>query len=1390
MTDNIELGIDAKIGSEYKKFVDSIEKVPVSVKKTNQALDQQIKRLQTLQKEQTAFNVKLAESGINYREILKLTSKGGPLASLNNAIAQGEIKKFEASLEQTMTRQINRFARGMTDTIKAAENSKILSLKSSQSYGADNSLEGVKRELAVRRAALASNELSYSRLSNPLNNKQAPLILAEIEKEKTAVTQLENQYKSLQYQASAANQAKVIRAQTANKDLSSAKRASTLDRVTGDGGANLFRIQGELAANYMIMSQLFQLFNFGTTYVIQLDKAFRDLQAITNTTDVEMVGLKDTLIEVSEATKFSAVEVTNAATILGQAGFSTDQIKASIKEVTLFATAVGTNLEQATDLASSTISVFNLRAEEMGHVSNVLTGAINLSKLTVDKLALGIQYAGNAAFQSGATLEELVSVLGALSNAGIKSGSTLGTGLRQIIVELQDPTKKFREQMDKLGLTMSDIDVGSQGLIGVFENLRDAGFNSSTAFKSFETRAASAYIAIANNIDVANKLYASIGLSNAAAIANERQMQSLGNTMDNLTSSFGTFLYRGSEPFVQSLVLITRGLTGAIVWLNKTTFATEVLMSTFIAFGGILAGLKLTNLVRGLFGAQTALSLLTFGVWPLIGALTALAGTILIVGHAFGTLSGAKRELEEATAAVAESEGAFASQQARIESVDEELNRLSNRYVSLKGNNAALGAEVVTLQAKFGEFSSKLASGTITTIDDLIAAMQEVRGEFSKLSAEQAKFVQLSKQLEFSKLQKVLQEEGAPKITDVIWGMGRVDPNTVSGKMSIFARNNSKTLGDPSKLDSFNATEDQVNAYNIEVNNLLATTYANIAKVRDYIQKGDAKAKADGAEALKILNNEIVKLNNARVKAGGLNVANQITEVTELASKSTATFINNEIERYRILFSEKKQMISDEKDPGKKAALGKELVKLKEEMDKFLLAIVDSKGAYFKQLLFESGGDLAPVNSFGAQIQGLIASLSTDYETKIDEVEENTSSYVKEQEKFFDGVAEIQKSAYERLKTSINNNLAKFDRQITNIDNNLAQARDATRGSLRGQYTDAELSMFEDQKVGVQNAKTSQQILNNQALLPGASDNIASAEKYLAVAQAKHNSDKKSAEAIRDLTSAQKDLLAAQQEKFTLEQEILTLQDQLNLSTGESIIAHQSLGDQIQYTLDKYAEQKALQTGIGTSIQADIVGALEKGESAFASFIESSVSGTKSLKGSFADMARSIVADMLKIASQKAAAGIFGSIVGSLGGLFGGGGVTSLANPNIAGTSYLLKTGGYVHKASGGAMLGRDSVKAMLEPGEYVLRKQAVDMLGRENLDTVNALGRRTLSQTGANNNFAQGSTVPSITNVYVVAPEEKPSLTKNDVLVVISEDLLTGGTTKKLVKSIATGGM
>ena len=81
-----------------------------------------------------------------------------------------------------------------------------------------------------------------------------------------------------------------------------------------------------IQAGFMMRSQvlggLSSIFSGAFESAIQLDKAFRNLQTISASTNYEMATMKINLINVAQTSKFSAAEVGETAVMLAQTGLS------------------------------------------------------------------------------------------------------------------------------------------------------------------------------------------------------------------------------------------------------------------------------------------------------------------------------------------------------------------------------------------------------------------------------------------------------------------------------------------------------------------------------------------------------------------------------------------------------------------------------------------------------------------------------------------------------------------------------------------------------------------------------------------------------------------------------------------------------------------------------------------------------------------------------------------------------------------------------------------------------------------------------------------------------------------------------------------------------------
>ena len=514
------------------------------------------------------------------------------------------------------------------------------------------------------------------------------------------------------------------------------RRLNQLTHLEGDGGASMAVIQAGFMMRSQVLGALSSIFSGAFDSAIQLDKAFRNLQAISASTNYEMATMKINLINVAQASKFSAAEVGETAVMLAQAGLSIQEIGASMKGIITLAQATGTDLAKSVDVVTSVLSIFNKNATETDNIVNQLTAALNESKLDINKMALGLQYAGNIASDSGVSFEELTAALGATANAGIRSGSTLGTGLRQMFIDLQKPNEKLTKRLETLGVTLDQVNFRSQGLEGVLRNLRNAGFSSADAFETFEVRSAAAFSALSGNLEDFHTLQEELADTNAAFEANNVQMESFAVQLDHLKSNLGVLAAEGLKPTLALMRDVTKGLAHMMENSEEGSGAVRAMTT---AFTGLMTAVTITwftklvweigKLTLGIAGLTAGLSLTGFGLVGLVGG----------VVTAVAAFSSYTDETERLNTALDKAKGKhndlkaqLTSVEGNIHNVDDSIKDLINRYGVLSKDTKQTELVSKSLMNQFEELGLQIDEVGNKNIDHLISKMQELRAEMSK----------------------------------------------------------------------------------------------------------------------------------------------------------------------------------------------------------------------------------------------------------------------------------------------------------------------------------------------------------------------------------------------------------------------------------------------------------------------------------------------------------------------------------------------------------------------------------------------------------------------------------------------------------------------------------
>lgn len=579
-----------------------------------------------------------------------------------------------------------------------------------------------------------------------------------------------------------ANQRRADTIYSAENGRAALASRNRLEAINYNGGADLMGIQGRVMMNYMAVGSIFSGAKALTSNIVELDKELHQFQAISTATNGEMGKFKKNLLEIAQTVPFTTLEITKAATALAQAGLSTQQVTESLGAISMFATATGSDLGQAVDVVTSTLTAFNLETNRTGEVANVFTAALNLSKLSVDKLVTSMNYIGPTAASMGITLEETTSILGALSQSGVRA-STMGTGFRALLTDLQTPTKKLIQTLQAAGLSVEDINVKTKGFLPVIETLKKAGFGAAEAYGALETRSAAAYLALANNTQLAYDMQKSFTLSAAAVEANKIQMESLSNAGKNLASIISASVYTAFEPMVEMFATVAKGATSLFGVLNDfpnllkalgvavTTLGTVMTASLGLSLvksfsimvpviGNVIAGLSLmatealaaSTATGALSAAFSVLSLVSPAGW--IGI--AIAGVVAATS-AFFAWRGSSDELADSIdglkGRVNELEGAADAAASKVVTIDTAIQGLVDRKDELDKNELMRGAKIDELRSQFHELGLSIKDDT-TSVTDLIRELHNLKATTSKVRAAELTEAVATSQKELDLLKK------------------------------------------------------------------------------------------------------------------------------------------------------------------------------------------------------------------------------------------------------------------------------------------------------------------------------------------------------------------------------------------------------------------------------------------------------------------------------------------------------------------------------------------------------------------------------------------------------------------------------------------------------------
>lgn len=1289
-------------------------------------------------------------------------------------------------------------------------------------------MEERRNNMASRREKLERNIYTLGQQINNLNrvnvqtDEQKKIKNEQILRIRREQVEIAKKDLELAIQRGRASDKDIANLERRKKALASAQKdAGVSDKLTPNArriqealasGEGLFLLQGRLMANYMVWNRMLVAIRAVIREVVGLDAEFRKLQAIAGLTDYQLEGLRETILKISQATRFTGREVAQAATILAQAGYSTDEIAKTLPAITKLAAATGEDLANTTALVTSAIDVFNLSVDQSASITDKFTTAINQTKLTLPRLNAGLQYTGNLAAELGISLDETIAMMGAMAQSGVRTASMFGTGPRAFLTQLTSPTEKAEGIFKRLGLTSAERDIETLGLTQVLRNITEAGFTAGDAMQAFGTRGGAAFLAVARNINTMDDLRLSIAQLGATTAANDAQMKSLENSILKLQAATVNAISKSLNPLLQLLRGIVTATAEAVetfsgledFWGGALSLAGNI-TTAFVTLTATVMGLSfalkslfgLIKVVTGASGAMGIASLLgggtALGATPVLVTVTALAAAI----GAYNTFIKTQKDLQSAAN---EASISLDTQNNRVNTLTQTYESLITRSSLLKTNQREFEIVAADTVAQLREMGFNV-DGTVKSYGDLVKLAREFLIISSEQTAEEAeKAIQAQKNLFEGTRAKATRTIFSP-VKELFQG---VTPETELSSL----------IGVINKLD--NIPEDiragaQQTVYELQNAQI---RIAQLERKKD--QALDARNFSEPVEKLVM---EITNLTNALKKdpESFLNNASNIRKIMQITSMSPAGSAAQKDQYFKELgqFTAEYQDVLQRRSTGDTKNL-KEWSTTLDRIEKNLAGMSPDEFARQSQTGLELLKKMEEANKrtlelmrAGGESEAVIAERAKTMQDRLDIAKESFTRRAADTAISLENLFDEFKASFEMLTSRIKTQRILADAEIANIQANIDMRKASLSLARQPQFKGAAGDLADYQALAT---LVQGRISSAQVGLGGLREQFSSQELEARVREAQRNlenvvskggaaSPQERNLATERLGKAQKDLETYISQINEYNKEIIdgtTKLDEYSRVVEELNIRQMQTG-QIQETIKmsarNYNEELTKTGSMFDYIKQMSNGTFSAMQTGMSDFIATTTQGTEKISDAFRNMAISILKSLNQIASQQVAQSIMQFALSAIGGMAGGPTITNAGalQTTPVEVSNLAPIGGSAHgglirRAMGGIIpgrdVGRDSVLGMLRPGEYVVQKSAVSVLGKDFMDNLNQ-GRVPAVPTAVPvDTGSQGGVV----NVWVVSEDQVPPPSASDIIATVGDNIQRGGPLKQLIQSVAVG--
>ena len=187
-------------------------------------------------------------------------------------------------------------------------------------------------------------------------------------------------------------------------------------------------------------------------------QSMADIRSLVPTADFDRFGgqVQQLALKLGKDYPLSAAEAGKAMTLMAQKGISVEQmLNGGAEAVVKLSSATGADLVTSAGIAANALDTFNVAAEDMGSVTNLMVGAMTRGGVSATDYGFAMAASGAVIKLAGGDVEDFSIAVAAMAKAGIE-GSDAGTSLKSMYMNLQPTTKAAIATARELGIITKD----------------------------------------------------------------------------------------------------------------------------------------------------------------------------------------------------------------------------------------------------------------------------------------------------------------------------------------------------------------------------------------------------------------------------------------------------------------------------------------------------------------------------------------------------------------------------------------------------------------------------------------------------------------------------------------------------------------------------------------------------------------------------------------------------------------------------------------------------------------------------------------------------------------------------------------------------------------------